>query len=92
MSLKVLNALKNKIFSEYRDAVKKYFKKEKRGYLESYSADAAFEEESLFNFEEESVDNIIGGQPKVIPADGFKDFINNDKTIGGNPSLATGMA
>jgi len=50
VALKVLNALKDKLFSEYIDAVKKYFKDEKRGYLESYSANAAFEEESWFNF------------------------------------------
>ena len=28
------------------------------------------------------VDDIIGGQAKILLADGFKDFINNDKTIG----------
>ena len=86
VALKVLNALKDKLFSEYGETVKKYFKDEKRGYLESYSANAAFEEESWFNFEEESVDDIIGGQAKSLLADGFKDFINNDKTIGGKRS------
>ena len=89
VAMKVLNALKDKLFSEYGDAVKKYFKDEKRGYLESYSANAAFEEESWFNFEEESVDDIIGGQAKILLAEGFKDFINNDKTIGGKRSRPT---
>jgi len=32
------------------------------------------------------VDDIIGGQAKILLADGFKDFINNDKTIGGKRS------
>jgi len=80
---KVLSALKDKLFTEYGEAVKNYFKKEKRGYLESYSANVAFDEESRFNFEEESMDDIIGGQAKVLLADGFKDFINNDITSGG---------
>ena len=52
--------------------------------MESYSANVAFNEESWFNFEEEqSVDDIIGGQAKVLLADGFKDFINNDIISGG---------
>jgi hypothetical protein len=80
---KVLSALRDKLFTEYGESVKKYFKEEKRGYLESYSANVAFDEESWFNFEEESMDDIIGGQAKVLLADGFKDFINNDMTSGG---------
>jgi len=89
VAMKVLNALKDKLYSEYGIAVKKYFEDERRGYLESYSANAAFEEESWFNFEEEWVNDIIGGQAKILLAEGFKDFINNDKTIGGKRSRPT---